>query len=268
MALQPTVNSDEYKDLPVALQEHYELGTDGSYALKVNGGYFTDKDPKGLMSALENERSEHAATKAKFDEIVSERDTAKKEADLAKAAKSGNEEKLKELFQAQMDAMEAKYKEREQAQQEQIEKQRLVAAQEHLESTAKDLATEVFGKKAPLVLPHILQRMKPVAGETPGIEFLNANGEPDLTGSLESLKESFLTNDMFSDMIVVSQASGGSANDRKTGVSGGSIPSQNSKKSFNDYSSGELATLLAENPDEYTRLRKERDANSEYSPSF
>jgi len=101
--------------------------------------------------------------------------------------------------------------------------------------------------------------MNVVPGENPKLEFLNSYGQPDLTMNFEKYKESLSQNEMFGDMIVQTQASGGSANDRN-----GSSPARSGgkAKAFNDYTSSELVQILQENPKEYERLKAERETSS------
>lgn len=259
MPLKPILTTVEFETLADTLKTEYKLQGDGTYKLDLVGAFLTDKDPAGLLSALENERKEHASTKSKFDSIIQERDAAKKAEELAKATKSGDIEQLKAHFQLQIDEQKKLFEAERQQQKEAIEAQRKAAADQARDAKAMSIATELFGTKAPIMLPHVKARLEGVPGDIPAVQFLDSSGKPDLIGNEETLKQSFLTNDTYADMLVVSNASGGSAN-------GGTkqIPSRTASgqaKRFGDYSPGELSKIRQDNPREYDRLKAERNSS-------
>ena len=267
MALKTKINAFDFQSLSEELQAEYKLQTDGTYALDLGGMFVTDLDPSGLKSALEKEREQNKGYKEKFDAIERERDEAKREAELAELGKGDSVEKLTALFKEQEEKLKQHYEAQVQEQRERVEKQQSAAAEQHRKTKAMEIATELFGKKAPLAVPHILENLKAVPGEEPKIEILNSAGEHDITASFESYKESFLTNPLFEDMLITTQASGGSASDRQKAVPANGRPGGQTK-GFNDLSTGELADLRAKNPGEYDRLKTERDAQSTYSSPF
>jgi len=256
MALKHKVNATELALLPEVLKSEYVFQADGNYALDLGGVFVTDKDPVGLMSALEGERSEHKATKTHLTRLESERDQARKEKELAEAAKTGDVEQLKAFFKAQNEELSKQFQEQIKAEKAVVEKQRVTNAEQFRVNEANKIAAELFGKRAQLLVPHVLQNLKAIPGETPSLEFLNSAGQPDLTLNMESYKKSFLTHPLFADMVVATSASGGSAND---GTHVPSSKADGTKKGFNDYSSGELVTLFTGNPAEYERLKAERN---------
>ena len=259
MSIKVSLTPNEFASVNDALKNEYVLQTDGTYKLDLGGMYATDKDPAGLMSALEKEREENRLVKAKLNEIETERDAAAREAEMARASKKGDTEALQKLFAEERQKLQDDYKRQVDEANMRVVKQQEAAAEQYKLNQAQKLASELFGKKAALVVPHILKDMNVVPGENPKLEFLNSYGQPDLTMNFEKYKESLSQNEMFGDMIVQTQASGGSANDRN-----GSSPARSGgkAKAFNDYTSSELVQILQENPKEYERLKAERETSS------
>lgn len=247
MALKTSINLTEFTALPDVLKSEYVVQSDGGYKLDLGNFFVTDRDPAGLMSALEKEREESKKAKAAADRLEAE----KRKADLDKIT---DIEQLKLHFtqelEKQQKVAEAARKETER----QLLEQRQTAAKQHVRQEAMKLATDLFGPSAPALLPAMEMHFKAVAGEMPSLEIVDpATGKPYLDQSVESLKKSLLTNPIFMPMIVASKASGGSANDGTKGVS--AKKADGSPKGFDDYSGAELADILAKNPTEYERLK-------------
>jgi hypothetical protein len=256
MALKPTLTGFEFAALPDVIKSEYKVQADGSYKLDLGGFHVLDKDPTALMNALEFERNEHKQTKSKFDEIARERDEAKKAAELAKLQKEGDLDALKKFFTEQQEQQRLQFESQVKAQMEQVERQKQAAAEQYRKTKAMELATELFGQKAPILLPAIMQNIAVKVSEfgaEPTVEFLGDNGTPILGATKETFKQKFLTDPLYKDMIVVSHASGGSANESTANVS--SLTQEGKPKRFDDYSSGDLVELLRTNPNEYNRLK-------------
>lgn len=254
MALKVSINAFEFAALNQLLQTEYKLQTDGSYKLDLGNVFVTDKDPQGLLSALESERNEHKSTKSKFDSIIAERDQAKKAAELAAAQKSGDTEALKKLFEDQVKEAREEAAKAVAEQKAMLQRQQQISAEGFRKAKAMEIASELFGKKAEILLPSIMQKINVKPGDfgsDPVIEFIGDNGSPILGGTKENFKNSYLTNPLYADMIVVSNASGGSANGGKQESSGAN---SNGTREFKDYKPGELVRLKQTNPAEFQRV--------------
>jgi hypothetical protein len=255
MALKVSINAYEFQALNQLLQSEYKIQSDGSYKLDLGNVYVTDKDPQGLLSALESERNEHKTTKSKFDSIIAERDAAKKAADLAAAQKSGDSEALKKLFEEQVAQAKLEAAKAIEEQKAMMQRQQQLAADSLKKAKAMEIATELFGKKAEILLPSIMQKINVKTtdfGVEPVLEFIGDNGSPILGGTKEIFKQTYLTNPIYSDMIVASHASGGSANGGKTESSGAA--NSGKAREFKDYSPGELVRLKKTNFAEFQRI--------------
>lgn len=256
MALKVTVTATEFAALAEAVKAEYKAQLDGSYKLDLGGLYTTDKDPSALHNALEGERAEKAKIKAKLDAVELERDEARKAKERAEAVATGNKEELEKVFQKQSEEMRKSFEKQLQDEKNERIKSQQAIANENAKVEAKKIATELFGSQADLVLPHIEKMIVGKAGDVPSLEFRTADGQPDITGKgLQGVKDFFLTNPIFSGMVVASKASGSSANG-----SGGSLSRQKSDgstKKYNDYNSAEKVALRKNNPTEYDRLLKE-----------
>jgi hypothetical protein len=253
MALKHIVNAAEFAFLSDAIKAEYTLKADGTYHINLGGMFVTDKDPAGLFSALESERAEHKTTKSKFDAIAKERDDAKQAVLLAEAQKSGDLDALKKLFDEKSEAIRLEYKKQVDEEKGRTKKQQENNAAILRRTEALKIANELFGDKAELFLPHVLERIQVVAGDNPTVQIVKADGTPDLSMDLEGYKKSFLTNPMFQPMIVKSKASGGSAND------GTNVPANRkadgSVRTYEDYKPGELMTLKRSNPELFNQLK-------------
>lgn len=260
MALKSTITAYEFAALNPLLQAEYKGQADSTYKLDLGGSFVYDKDPSALLNAVELERKEHAATKAKFDEIVQERDDAKKAAELAKLQKTGDADQLKKYFEVQSQELKVHFESQLKAQTDKMERQLVASAEQFKRAKATEIATELFGSSATAFLPAILQSMavKPNdLGAEPTLEFLDSSGTPMLNATKETFKQRYLTDPVFKPMIVGSKASGGSANEGTTNVPA-NRKADGSPKIWRDYKSGELVTLKKNSPDEYKQLLENR----------
>lgn len=254
--LKHNITAFDFAALPDVLKAEYKVHADGSYRLDLGALFVTDKDPAGLLSALESEREEHRKTKAAADRLDQAAKDAKRQAELAELQKGGDLEKLKEFMTQQQEEMKKEFQRQVEAEKQKQVKQQQQVAEQLRQNKAMEIANELFGIRAPLFVPHVLNGIKAIPGDEPRIEILNSAGTPDLTATLESYKKSFLTNPLFEDMIVATKASGGSANDGTKGVP--FKKADGTAKGFDDHSPGELVQLLNNNPSEYERLKAAR----------
>lgn len=259
--LKPILTSEEFAAIDSSWHEHYTAVGDGTGTYRIDLGasvFLSDQDPVGLVSALTNERQQHTATKGKFNLIVAERDAAKRAAELSSATKEGDVSAIKDVFTKQMADMKSSFEGQLKEEKKRQKLQQLEVANQHVRNVALKIATDTFGSNAGIMLLNVQERLvaKPAEqiGQLPTVEYLNAQLQPDLAATEKSFTDSLLTDDRFKAMVVVSKASGGSANGVGTSVSVSTAKQDGSKKTFVDYSSSDLVTLSRENPDAYKQL--------------
>lgn len=250
MALKHTISATEHAALSDSLKGEYKMQADFTYKLDLGEGVFvTDKDPAGLMSALEKEREENRKVKAIADRLEME----KKETERAGLT---NVEEIKAHFQKELEERDK----RAAAEKKEIEKQRLEQQQNTADQVKKtkalELATSLFGANAPIMLPHIEMSMKAVAGDTPRVEIIDpSTGLPSIDQNFDNFKQKLLTNPMYAPMIVVSKASGGSASDGKSSGLPDGTNADGKPKTYKDYMPGELLAIKRSNPELFTKLQ-------------
>ena len=258
MALKPTLNAFEHAALPEALKAEYKVKTDGTFGIDLVGAFITDKDPQGLLSALESERNDHKATKLKFDSIVAQKNAAEEAAKLAELQKTGNSEELRKHFEQQNKVQKEQFEAQMKEYNDRLKAQQVAQAESYRKAEVTALASQLFGTKAPLLVPALMQQIKVTASEfgaDPSLEFFDESGKPLLGATKDSFRASLLTNPLLKDMIVASQASGGSANEGKSNVPA-STKSDGSARTYKDYKPGELMALKQSNPQLFNQLKQ------------
>lgn len=246
--LKTKLTVEEYTALSDELKAEYKLTNDG-YAIDLGPDVFiTDKDPANLVSALEKTREELKTVKGIADKFEGE--SKQKELDALKTA-----EEIKAHFQAELDKRDALAKEEKQAAEQALSEQRQANAQRLASEEALKLSSQLFGDKAALMLPHVERQMKGVVNSegVPVVELVDASGQPLVDQNLDNFSKSLSTNEMFSSMVVVSNASGGSANDGGN-KSSGSTNSDGTTKKISDYKSDELVALKKSDPEAFKNL--------------
>ncbi len=251
MPIKVKITADEFSKLEDRVKVNYKIQPDFTYHLDIEGGFITDKDPAGLLSALEKEREENKKVKSIADRLEKE----KLEAERAKIT---DVEELKKHFQQQLDERDKREKEeRKRLDQERLEGQQR-AAEALRKQRALEVASELFGTNAPILMPHIENMLKPVAGDVPTVEIIDPiSGKPQLDQGFEGFKKTLSTNPLFSPMIVKSKASGGSASG-DNGKSVGTTNKDGKPKTYNDYTPSELFALKREQPELFQTLKSQR----------
>lgn len=253
MALKHKITAVEFESLSDELKGEYKIQADMSYQIDLGEGFYvTDKDPAGLMSALENERAETAKAKAAADRLEQEKIEAER-------SKITSVEELKAHYDNQF----AEMKKQQEAEKRAAEKakvaQQAEAAEQFKKQKALEIASKLFGKNTPLMLPHIEAALKAVPGDSPKAEIIDpTTGLPSVDQSFENFEKSLSTNDLYKPMIVVSNASGGSANDGK----GLGLPSgtrdDGKPKTYADYKPSELLAMKREKPELFQQLKSQK----------
>jgi len=139
--------------------------------------------------------------------------------------------------------------------------QNLKAAQQQVTEQALKISTQLFGTNALLMLPHVQQRMQATVDSSgvARVELLDAaTGGPSIDQNLDNFRNSLSTNETFKGMVVLSNASGGSANDSKSS-SATTTKEDGSPKKYKDFKSGELVLLKRNQPDVFEALLAKRN---------
>jgi len=250
VALKHKISATEFEALADAFKAEYKIQADMSYQLDLGEGvYITDKDPSGLMSALEREREETKKAKAAADRLEAE----KKAAELAKIT---DVDAIKEHFKKELEERDKRSADERKAAEKVQREQQQKTAEQIKRTKALEIASELFGTNAPLMLPHIEMALKAVPGDSPKVEIVDpSTGMPALDQNFENWKKTLSTNPIYSPMIVVSKASGGSANDGKSSGLPNGTKDDGKPKTYADYSPAELLALKREKPELFQQLK-------------
>lgn len=223
---------EKYHDL-------YEKQADGKFHLKME-----DDDAAALKAAKEHEKTQRKAAEAKLkefeDKLEAEKAKAKKEKEDA-ARNSGDLEAIEKSWEEKLEAERAKNK-------AEVASLTRALQGEKVEGVAQTMATDLAGKNALLILPHIERRLKvEVTSEGAKTRVLDASGAPSAM-TVEELKEEFFTNPLFAAIILGSKANGSGANGGQDGGAG--------KKKFSDASPAEKVAYKKKHGSEaYQRWR-------------
>ena len=251
--LKVSLSAAEYTELDDVLKNEYALQTDGAYKVDLGPDVFTtDRDPVGLMSALTKERDENRKVREVADRLEAERKTA--ELDGAK-----NVEQVRELFRKELEERDAKAKEEREAREAELMQQRQTNATRLANEEALKIASDLYGSQASLMLPHVQARIKGKVMENgePLMEVVDPTTQtPILDQNFENLRKTLSTDPMFKSMVVVSNASGGSANGDGMKNTLATTKDDGTLKSYRDYNSGELVRLKRDQPDVFESLRQ------------
>lgn len=247
MALKHKITATEFEALADAFKAEYKIQADMSYQLDLGEGvYITDKDPSGLMSALEREREETKKAKAAADRLESE----KKAAEVAKIT---DVDALKAHFQKELEERDKRAADERKAAEKLAREQQMQVAEQSKRSKALEVASTLFGTNAPLMLPHIEMALK---ATEKGVEIVDpATGLPAIDQNFDNWKKTLSTNPLYAPMIVVSRASGGSANDGKSSGIPGGTREDGKPKTYADYKPGELLAIKQKEPALYEQLK-------------
>lgn len=245
-----TLTQSEFEGLSESLQKEYALQTDGTHKLDLGPDVFTtDKDPSALFTALQAERDEVKKLKGIADKLEAE----KKSTELSKLT---DIEEVKAHFQQQLDERDKAAKREAEARKAELVQQREGVAKQQASAKALEVASELFGTKAAIFLPHIERMLKGSVDSAgnPVLEILDPTTNlPNIDQNFENFKQSVSTNPLFKDSVVVSNASGGSANDSNS--SSGTTRNDGSAKGYKDYTPAELLAIKREDPARFSNLK-------------
>ena len=253
MALKATLTATEFEALDEGMKEHYAIQPDMSYNIDLGEGVFIDnEDPQKLKASLQAEREETKKAKAAADRLEKEKLQAERD-------KLTDAEEIKAHYEKQL----TDEKKRQADEQKAAEKQRLESQTQMAESLRKakalELTSSLFGKNTAIMLPHVENMLKAVPGDSPSVQIVDpTTGLPALDQNFDNFKQSLSTNELYSPMVIVSQASGGGANGAKsTGLPSGTRD-DGKPKTYSDYTPGELLSIKKENPEQFKKLKSTR----------
>ena len=249
--LNVTLDATKFAALSDELKGQYNLQSDGSYKLDLGGVFTTDKDPAGLFSALEKEREENKKLKTIADGFES--DAAKAAADKL-AADQGNLKTVEDVRAH----FEAELKKRDDATVAEKNRLQALTAAQALDAKAMEVAQAVFKDNAAIMLPHVKAQLTVLPGDTPVVQVLDATtGTASMDQNFENFHKALSTDERFAPMVVVSKASGGSANgDKFNGLA--TTKDDGTQKTYGDFNSGELVRLRSEQPEKFQQLLTSR----------
>ena len=231
---------DSIDDLDEATQALYEKGEDGKFRLSVEG--IPEPQGNGNDDLAERLRK----LEANNADLLKEKREAAEQARKAKedaAKKSGDTEALEKSWREKLEAREAELT-------AELEKREQAVSSLTVGATANQVAAELFGEHAKLMLPHINARLSyELKDGKPEVRVLE-DGKPSAK-SLDDLKAEIKNSDDFAPFVVGSRAKGPGGHASPGGPSG---------KKFADMSGEELKELREKSPENYQRLRDEHYA--------
>lgn len=200
MALKRKITKEQFDALNDVIKAEYK---------EKDGAYFLDTDDASELERA-NARLKEAKEKAEADlqSVTAERDELKSNA----GDKHKDIQTLETSWKKKLGETEAQYKDRI----GKLEKQMTNSA---IESAAMQLASAI--SKAPKVLlPHIKARLSvDLEGDAPAIKVLDASGKLSAS-TLDDLRQEFVANQDFADIIIGSKASGSNAMNRNPASNG------------------------------------------------
>lgn len=247
------IDASAFASLSAELQGKYKLvGTE--YILQLE---HDDSDPTPeLRRALERERQTNASLTTQLTTLNTELATVKTTLDGI-----SNKERR---AAGDIDAIENSWKAKEKTAKEQhaaeLDRKNKQLEKLLVRSVAEQIATEI-GKSPQVILPHILSRLSAdLTSDEPMTRVLGVDGRPSAM-SIAELKQEFLDNKIFSDIVVVTKGSGGGAHGKGRDTSSGGGASFAGKK-FADMTEVERTDLYKANPEDFKRQRDEHIAST------
>jgi hypothetical protein len=198
MALKRKIDRTAFDALATAELQSLYTEKDGNYILQLDDG--DDDGSAELRRALDRERQEKRDAK-KAQKEAEDKLAATADVD---ARKRGDVETLEKSWREKNEKQKAEY-EAKLAQKDGFIKTTLV------DSVAAQLAADLCGDKASIILPHIKARLTAdLDGDAPSTKILDGDGKLSAL-TVADLKKEFVDNTAFSAIIVGSKASGSGA---------------------------------------------------------
>lgn len=232
MSLKRKITKAEHAALIPALQVEYKAEGE-EFVLDAEGF----EDPAELRRAKDREVEARKAAEKKAADAAEELRLSKE----STARTSGDIVTLEKSWKDKLAANDASHK------------AEIAKLDKHLQSTlvdsvASQLAAEIAGENAAILLPHIQRRLTAdLSSDTPLTRVLDADGKPSAS-SVEDLRKEFVANPRFKAVVIVSKASGGGAagNGSKNGNGGAGAGAENKK--FKDLNDAERVALYKADP--------------------
>ncbi len=234
------ITKAEHAALQPLLQAEYKAeGED--FVLQAEGF----DDPGELRRALDREKAEKRAAETKVTELSTKLSTITE----VDARRAGDVATLEKSWKDKLDAKELEHR-TALATKEKFIQETLV------DSVALNLATELGGDNAKILLPHIKARLSAdVSGEKPLTRVLDKDGKPSAF-SVEDLKKEFSSDKQYASVVIASRASGGGA---AGGRQNGGAGAPTGGKKFHELNSTERTEWYKRDPEGFTKAAQ--DAN-------
>lgn len=230
----------EYEALNEALKSEYK-GSGDVYLLDAEGL----EDVTTLRRAKEQEARIAKELREENERLKAEKDTATDDA----ARKQGDVKALEDSYKTKL----AKQKEQADASLALKDKQLNSLT---VDAKATELATELAGDSAHLLVPFIKQRLQAdLTGDKPITRVIDADGKPTAM-SVNELKEEFAIDTRYAAVIIASRASGGGA----AGGSRNGGTGATTKKPFKEMNDAERTDLWHKNPDLFKQEVQKEEA--------
>lgn len=235
MALKSKIDEEAFKKLDKSLQAEYKKQDDGSYALDLEGA----EDTGALKRAKDHEKEERKKAEQKTKELEAQIAEIQEQLEAARTEGKGKGDKVTETERA----WQAKLAKREKELQAQIDSTQVALKAQMVDAVAANMAAELAGDNAELLLPHIQRRLSAEIVEGKAVtRVLGADGT---TSALtpEELKKEVLSSPKFSAIVIASKGSGGGAGGVRKGASG--------SKKLSDMTATEEAIFANQDPKGY-----------------
>lgn len=232
MALKRKIDKSAFDALSDDFKSHYK---------EVNGTYVLDTDEaKELENALDRQKEDNARLRTELDTMRADLQTIRDEAATANADKNRKNKDYEGLEADYNRKLEAKKTEFDNQQ----NKLKATIQKMLVDNKALELANELGGENADILIPHIKSRLQAdFEGETPATRVLDKNGQPSAS-NLDDLKKEFVDNPRFAPILVGTRASGGHANGQPANGHAGNKKPQ-------EMDAQERAALLKSNPEAF-----------------
>lgn len=251
MSIKAKLSAAEFTALPEANKAFYkQSGTD--YLIDLSGGFVTEKDPAGLLTAKNHEVEKRKEAEQKLRDLQGGEqkkidDAAKAAADEArKKALEGNDlTAITADFDARFAALEAKQVAELASRDAAVAEQAALVKASKLKAAASEIANRISTIPS-LLVGNIQNRLQiSDSGEIVATDALGAV-LPDFT--MSTLEKEFVDNSEYAAIMIGSKGSGASGSPTP------GSPVDTGGKKWKDLSTDELVQLRKENPTGYKQL--------------
>lgn len=242
MALKHKIDEAAFKKLPKDVQAEYKKA-DGSedYVLDVEGL----EDTGALKRAKEHETERRKKAEKDLKDLETKVEEAQNELSELREAKA----KGGDAVAAETKKWEAKLQKREKELADANGALQKALQEQMVNNVAMQVATELAGDNAEILLPHITRRLTAEFKDGKvATAVLGADGQPSAT-TVDELKKEVLSSGKYAAVVVASKGSGSGGAAPRRGAGGN--PTQ---KKLSEMTATEEATFAREHPDKYKEM--------------